>query len=73
MKKILMAVALVGAVFSSCGTMTSTSTSSASCCLGAKPNSKYYSCPSSDAATMCFNNGSAGSCTADTSKDSTCN
>jgi hypothetical protein len=71
MKKMLMAMAVLGAMISSCGT--TTTTSSASCCLGAKPNSKYYSCPSADAATMCFNNASPGSCTADSSKDSSCN
>lgn len=71
MKKIVIAMLAAGSLLASCGTTTSSSTSS--CCLGAKPNSKYYSCPSADAAMMCFNNGSAGSCTADASKDMSCN
>jgi hypothetical protein len=78
MKQLLLTVAAVAALLSACGpdngtTTTTTSTSSASCCLGPRPNSRYYSCPSSDAATKCFNDGSPGTCSADSSKDSTCN
>lgn len=78
MKRFFLVLSCAASLFSACGpadgnTNTSTSSSSASCCLGVKPNATYYSCPSSDAAQSCFNNGSPGTCTADSSQNSSCN
>ncbi len=47
---------------------TTPSRETGSCCI----NGSYYTCPSSAAATDCFNNRSPGSCSRDSSKDSTC-
>lgn len=74
MKRFIFVLSAAASLFSACGPGgTSSSSSSASCCLGAKPNASYYSCPSSDAAQKCFNDGTPGACTADSSQNSSCN
>lgn len=76
MKRFVLVLSVAASLFSACGPdggSSSSSSSSYSCCLGVKPDSKYYSCPSSDAAQSCFNNGSAGTCTSNPSQDSSCN